>query len=138
MTTITELWTNRADLRQTKTVTRSARELAPGEVLMKIEKVALTANNVSYAVTGDAIGYWRYFPADENWGKAPAWGFAHVVESKSEEIQTGERVWGFLPLASHVVLRPGEVGPNALATRRSIAPPCRRCTTSTCSLARNP
>jgi hypothetical protein len=33
---------------------------------MKIEKFGLTANNVSYAITGDSIGYWGYFPADDN------------------------------------------------------------------------
>ena len=56
MTTITELWANRANLRETKTVTHPAPELGPGEVLMKIEKFGLTANNVSYAITGDSIG----------------------------------------------------------------------------------
>ena len=62
MTTITELWTNRTDLRDIKSVTRTVPELKEGEVLMKIEKLGLTANNVSYAVTGDKIGYWGYFP----------------------------------------------------------------------------
>ena len=81
MTTITELWANRANLRETKTVTHPAPELGPGEVLMKIEKFGLTAINVSYAITGDSIGYWGYFPADDNWGKVPTWGFAHVIES---------------------------------------------------------
>jgi NADPH:quinone reductase-like Zn-dependent oxidoreductase len=126
MTEITELWTNRADLRETKTVTRSAPELREGEVLMKIEKVGLTANNVSYAVTGDSIGYWGYFPADETWGKVPAWGFAHVVDSNCAEIESGERVWGFFPLASHVVLRPGKVKPARFvdtAEHRAALPP---------------
>ena len=48
---------------------------------MTIEKFGLTANNVSYAITGDSIGYWGYFPADDNWGKVPTWGFAHVIDS---------------------------------------------------------
>jgi hypothetical protein len=87
MTTITELWTNRTDLRDIKSVTRTVPELKEGEVLMKIEKLGLTANNVSYAVTGDKIGYWGYFPADEHWGKVPAWGFAHAIESNCAEIK---------------------------------------------------
>ena len=82
MTQITELWTNRADLRNTKIVTRTAPELAEGEILMKIEKFGLTANNVSYAITGDSIGYWGYFPADETWGKVPAWGFGRLHRTK--------------------------------------------------------
>ena len=56
--TITVLCANRANLRETKTVTRPAPEPGPGDVLMKIEKFGLTANNVSYAITGDSIGYW--------------------------------------------------------------------------------
>lgn len=126
MTTITELWTNRTDLRDTKSVTRTVPELKEGEVLMKIEKLGLTANNVSYAVAGENIGYWGYFPADENWGRVPAWGFAHAVESNCAEIEKGERVWGFFPLASHTVLRPGRVTDNRFfdaADHRRALPP---------------
>lgn len=106
MTTITEVWTNRSNLRETKTVTHPKPELAEGEVLMKIEKFGLTANNVSYAITGDSIGYWGYYPAEGEWGKVPAWGFAEIIESKCESLDVGERIWGFLPMASHVVMRP--------------------------------
>lgn len=109
MTEITELWTNRANLRETKTVTRPVPELAEGEVLMKIEKFGLTANNVSYAITGDSIGYWGYYPAEGPWGKVPAWGFAEVIQSKCDGVNVGERIWGFLPMASHVVMRPGKI-----------------------------
>ena len=52
MTTITELWTNREDYRETRVVSREAPDLEDGEVLMKIEKFGLTSNNVSYAVSG--------------------------------------------------------------------------------------
>ena len=34
---------------------------------MKIEKFGLTSNNVSYAVSGDVIGYWGFYPAEDNW-----------------------------------------------------------------------
>ena len=69
MTTITELWTNREDYRETRVVSRGAPDLAEGEVLMKIEKFGLTSNNVSYAVSGDVIGDWGFYPAEDNWGK---------------------------------------------------------------------
>ena len=38
-------------------------DLAPGRVLFRVERFALTANNVTYALAGDGLGYWRFFPA---------------------------------------------------------------------------
>lgn len=105
----TELWVERANLRHTKIVERQLAPLTEGEVLVKIDKFGLTANNVSYAVSGDMIGYWKYYPAEGDWGKVPVWGFGDVVESRSAEIPVGERIWGFFPMASHAVLQPGKV-----------------------------
>ena len=34
-----------------------------GEVLIRIDHFALTANNITYGVAGDAVGYWQFFPA---------------------------------------------------------------------------
>ncbi len=109
MTTVTELWVDRGDLRTTKIVTKPKPALGQGAVLMEIETFGLTANNVSYAVSGDAIGYWNYYPADDPWGKVPVWGFGRVVESAHSDVALGERVWGFFPMASHAVLEPGKL-----------------------------
>ena len=105
----TELWVDRKNLRRTQVTNRDLPPLADGEVLVAIDKFALTANNVSYAVSGDFIGYWKYFPAEGEWGKVPVWGFADVVESKAADVQVGERIWGFFPMATHVILKPGKV-----------------------------
>jgi len=32
------------------------------ELLLKVERFAFTANNVTYGVAGDQIGYWQFFP----------------------------------------------------------------------------
>ncbi len=40
-------------------------ELEPGQVLLEIDAFALTANNVTYGVFGDALSYWNFFPAPE-------------------------------------------------------------------------
>jgi hypothetical protein len=45
----------------------------------------------------------------------PVWGFADVVASQCPDVPVGDRVWGFLPMASHLVLRPVAV------THRSFA-----------------
>ena len=39
------------------------------------------------------------------------WGFARVVESRHAVISPGTRVYGFLPPATHTVLRPGRCSP---------------------------
>jgi len=104
-----ELWVQRDGLRKTKIVTRDLAPLGDGEVLVAIDKFGLTANNVSYAISGDFIGYWKYYPAEGEWGKVPVWGFGDVVESKCAEVAVGERLWGFFPMATHVTLKPGKV-----------------------------
>ena len=106
---ITEFWVKRNMLRQTKVAQHEAKALADGEARMAIDKFALTANNVSYAVTGDSIGYWKFFPAEGDWGMVPVWGFAEVVESRCAELPVGERVWGYFPMASHLTVTPGKV-----------------------------
>jgi hypothetical protein len=106
---VRELWVQRSDLRKTKLVEREAPALADGEIRLAIDKFGLTANNVTYALTGDLIGYWKFYPAEGEWGKVPVWGFADVIESRCADIAVGERVWGFLPMATQVVLQPGKV-----------------------------
>jgi hypothetical protein len=98
---------DRKDLRTTRT---HAEPLAcpAGGVLCRIERFALTANNITYGVFGDAMAYWQFFPAPEGWGRIPVWGFATVVESR-HEIKVGERLYGYWPMATHVVLQPDKV-----------------------------
>jgi hypothetical protein len=79
--------------------------LAPGQVLLGIDAFALTANNVTYAVFGDAMGYWKFFPGHGEWGRVPVWGFADVVRSQHDAVRAGERVYGYFPMSSHLVVR---------------------------------
>jgi hypothetical protein len=88
----------------------ASRPLADGEARLAIEQVALTANNITYAAFGEAMKYWQFFPAPQDgWGCLPVWGFATVVESRAEGVAPGRRVWGYLPLGTHLVVRPGRV-----------------------------
>lgn len=106
---VTEFWVKRNQLRETKVVQHEAKDLADGEARLAIDKFALTANNISYAVTGDSIGYWKFFPADGEWGIVPVWGFATVVQSRCVDLPVGERIWGYFPMASHLTVTPGKV-----------------------------
>ena len=84
-----------------------------GEVLVKIDKFAYTANNITYAVAGDMIGYWNFFPPKgkntAGYGVIPVWGFADVVESNAEGIPVGDRLFGYFPPASHLKMTPIKV-----------------------------
>ena len=92
---------------------RADEPLAPGQVRVRIEHFALTANNITYAAFGEAMNYWRFYPAgEEGWGVIPVWGFATVVESTHPEVPVGERVYGYFPMASHTVLTPVRVNPG--------------------------
>lgn len=88
----------------------SALKLDQGDVLVEIEKFAYTANNITYAVAGDMIGYWQFFPPvgenTDGWGVIPVWGFATVVESKSHEIPVGDRLFGYFPPAKYLKMKP--------------------------------
>jgi hypothetical protein len=80
--------------------------LADGEVKLRVERFALTTNNVTYAVLGDQLDYWKPFPAPAGWGPIPAWGYATVTASRSPAVAEGARVFGFVPMASYVTMRP--------------------------------
>jgi hypothetical protein len=83
--------------------------LGDGEVRLAIESFSVTANNVTYAVVGDGFKYWDFFPAPEGLGIVPMWGHARVIESRHSDIAVGERVYGYLPMASHLDVLPGRV-----------------------------
>jgi hypothetical protein len=91
-------------------------DLAGGQLLLATERLSLTANNVTYAVLGERMHYWRFFPASaEDWGVVPAWGHARVLVSKHPEVAVGERLYGYWPMASHALLQPGRVGRSSLS-----------------------
>ena len=83
--------------------------LAEGAVRLAVESFSVTANNVTYAVAGGSFKYWDFFPAPEGFGIVPMWGHARVIESHCAEIAVGERVYGYLPMASHLDVVPGRV-----------------------------
>jgi hypothetical protein len=97
----------RKDLRQTHWLATAAEPLASGQVRLRIDRFALTSNNVTYGAFGDAMHYWDFFPSgDPATGCIPVWGFATVSESRAAEVAIGARFYGYLPMADEVVLGP--------------------------------
>ncbi len=104
----TTLEVRRDDLSGSRLVERPAPEPAAGEIVVKVDLFALTANNVTYGVVGEKIGYWNFFPADEGWGVIPVWGFADVVASRVSGVSEGERLYGYFPMGTHLLMTPGK------------------------------
>ncbi len=93
---VTALEVRTDDLAEARLVTGPAPELGENQALFEVERFALSANNVTYGALGARLGYWRFFPAsEEGWGRIPAWGYARAGDL---------RVFGYVPMASHVVL----------------------------------
>jgi len=84
---------------------------AAGEVVFALDRFALTVNNITYAVFGDALGYWNFFPTGvDGFGLLPVWGYADVVASRVEGVDPGQRYYGYFPSATHLSVHPGKGG----------------------------
>ena len=112
MTGAWDLLVARDEFSKTDLVEQEMPEIGDGQALLKVDRVGMTANNVTYALAGDALNYWSFFPADEGWGRVPLWGFADVVESNAPGVEVGARIYGYLPTSSHLVVRPDRVSPG--------------------------
>jgi Protein of unknown function (DUF2855) len=110
MTTGQTFLVNRSDLSRARIETFDASAApAPGQVRLRIDCFAFTANNITYAVFGDSMHYWRFFPAADGWGCIPVWGFAVVEASACDGIAEGERFYGYWPMATHAVVQPAAI-----------------------------
>jgi Protein of unknown function (DUF2855) len=98
----------RDDLHECRVVDSEPPELKPGEALLTVRSFGLTTNNITYAVMGETMSYWNFFPAKDGWGLVPVWGFADVA-ADGAGLEQGARAFGYWPPATHVVARPERV-----------------------------
>ena len=107
---MTDAWAlevDKSDLTRTVLHDLDVPEPADGEVVLRADRVGMTANNVTYAVLGESFRYWEFFPATTpERGRVPLWGFCEVVASNADGVEVGQRLYGYLPTASHLVVRP--------------------------------
>jgi hypothetical protein len=103
------VWLNKRALTEAQVHDDSLPALGDGEVRLKVESFSVTANNITYAVIGDMFGYWNFFPAEGDNGVVPMWGHAVVEESRTPDISVGERVYGYLPMGTHLDILPGKI-----------------------------
>ncbi|CAB9495877.1 DUF2855 family protein [Alteromonas macleodii] len=138
MTTVQsqQIWIDQQNLANTKVVhcDINVSDLQQDEVLLETDTFGFSANNITYAALGFKMGYWGFFPPQSNddginsngFGIVPVWGFATVKASCHPDIKEGEKVFGYLPMASHWVIKAGKVAPHGFSDvhemRKSISP----------------
>jgi hypothetical protein len=118
---------NRSDWHQTRFVEGDEPgDLSAGQVRFRVDRFAFTANNITYAVSGDMLGYWKFFPAPDGWGRLPVMGYADVVASTHPQVAEGTRCFGFYPMSRYLTIEPGKVTPenitDGVAHRAEISP----------------
>ncbi len=127
--TSTDFIVARNELQQCKVIQTAIPDISalPADsLLVKVERFAFTANNITYAMLGDELKYWQLFPAPDGFGNIPVWGFGEVIASKHPSVDEGERLFGYFPMATHLVIEATEVSKRGLrdgaAHRQGVAP----------------
>lgn len=105
----TDFLIDRKDFRSTAWRQEPAEELQPGQARLRIDRFALTANNITYAVFGEKLRYWDFFPAPDGYGRLPVWGMADVAESRADGLAAGERIYGYFSMSSELVVTVGDL-----------------------------
>jgi len=116
----------RKDLGKTRIVDLPEASAGAGEAIFRVDKFGLTANNITYGVAGDIIGYWQFFPAEGDWGRIPVWGIGTVINAGTTDLKEGDEYYGYFPMSSYLVVKPDHVTPRGFtdgAEHRSALPP---------------
>src|SRR5436190_5171907 len=117
MNASTDFIVARDDLARCKFISTSipsAADLPADALLVQVERFALTANNITYAMMGEELKYWQLFPTPAGFGNVPVWGFGMVLASKHPQVAEGERLFGYFPMATHLVIEAADVSKRGL------------------------
>ena len=106
---MSDLLVKKDNLRECRVAESDPPAIEPGQALLRVESFGMTANNVTYAVMGEAMSYWDFFPAADGWGRVPVWGFATVERSEASGVEEGTRIYGYLPPSSYLAVTPVSV-----------------------------
>lgn len=115
MTKLNTLLVNRSDFSDLIIASSDLGLISDGQIRVDLGAFALTANNITYMVTGDMIGYWKFFEPkayginQDGMGRMPVWGYGTISESKCDGLDVGDRIYGFFPIADHLDMTPVKV-----------------------------
>ena len=114
-------------------------ELSAGEILIRIDKFALTANNLTYVVLGKSFKYFDFFSApDEPYGRVNAWATGTVTHARDSTTLVGERVYGYFPAAQYHILKPANESKDSFFVIRDQLPADRKVYNQYSRLAHDP
>jgi hypothetical protein len=124
---VTDFVVAKDDFQQCKVIATRLPDALPSEALLvKVDRFAFTANNITYATLGEQLKYWQLFPAPKDFGNIPVWGFGDVVASKHPAVAEGERLFGYFPMATHLIIEASDVSKRGLrdaaAHRQGVSP----------------
>jgi hypothetical protein len=94
----------RDGISRTRAVTEAEPRPADGQAVLRVERFSLSANNVTYARLGEELGYWRFFPAADGWGRLPVWAYAEVIASNCAAVSEGRHLLGFFPMSDYLLV----------------------------------
>ena len=104
---------DRQNLREVRWAAAPASILQPGQARLRVDRFAITSNNITYAVFGEKMRYWNFFPAPQGFGRMPVWGFADVEESRVAGLQSRERIYGYFPISTDLIVSVGKLSASA-------------------------
>ena len=109
---MSEFQVKKSAIEQHRILPQSDTTLAEGQIRTRMDRFSFTANNITYGQVGEQMRYWQFFPAtggSADWGVIPVWGFADVVESQHPDIPVGDRLYGYFPPVTTLVMQPERV-----------------------------
>ncbi|MEM9704493.1 MAG: DUF2855 family protein [Pseudomonadota bacterium] len=110
---MTQFQVKKSDLASVRQVETPKASPGDSEAILRVDRFALTANNVSYGVIGERLGYWNFFPPAQadggDWGIIPVWGYADVIESNVADLNEGDRLYGYFPMADTLTITPTKI-----------------------------
>ena len=115
MTPVRTIEVRRDAISRTRAVTEEEPHPADGQAVLRVERFSLSANNLTYARLGDELGYWRFFPAADGWGRLPVWAYAEVAASNCAGVGVGRRLLGFFPMSECLLVTPARVHAGGFA-----------------------
>ncbi|KAJ3256137.1 hypothetical protein HK103_005706 [Boothiomyces macroporosus] len=106
MIATTSFTINKNDIKATAITKHSISDIPSNAILIQIDRFGFSSNNVTYALFGKAMQYFDFFEAGNGYAHLPIWGVGTIIKSNNDQLKEGEKVYGYFPTASHIILEP--------------------------------
>ncbi|KAJ3319699.1 hypothetical protein HDV06_006115 [Boothiomyces sp. JEL0866] len=97
------------DIKISSITQESISPIPANSILIQIDRFGFSSNNVTYALFGKAMQYFDFFDTGNGYSHLPIWGLGTIIQSNSDQLKEGEKIYGYFPTASHIVLDPIQI-----------------------------